>query len=81
VDPRTGLDDEKREISPLPGLDSDPSAVQPVASRCTDRAIGTRTFKDLRIQAPQGLASVVTDVSVYLVRQFNSRNQQPRELK
>jgi hypothetical protein len=39
VDPRGGLDDmEKRKFLTLPGLNSDPSVVQPVASRYTDYA-------------------------------------------
>jgi hypothetical protein len=37
---RAGLDDlEKRTFSTLPGLDSDPSVIQPIASRYTDYAI------------------------------------------
>jgi hypothetical protein len=40
VGPRTGLDDvEKRKFLTLPGLESNLLAVQPTASRCTDRAI------------------------------------------
>jgi hypothetical protein len=40
VDPRAGLDDvEKRKFLTLPGLVLRPSAVQPVASRCTDYAM------------------------------------------
>jgi hypothetical protein len=36
ADPRAGLDDvEKRKFLILPGLNSDPSVVQPVASRYT----------------------------------------------
>jgi hypothetical protein len=39
VDPRAGMDDvENRKFLPLPGLNSDPSTVQPVASRYTDYA-------------------------------------------
>jgi hypothetical protein len=38
--PGTGLDDvKKRKILPLPGFNSVPSALQPVASRYTDCAI------------------------------------------
>jgi hypothetical protein len=37
VGPRTGLDDvERRKISPVVGLEYDPSAIQPVDSRNTD---------------------------------------------
>jgi hypothetical protein len=40
VDPRAGLDDEeKRKFLTLPGLNSDPSVVQPVASRYTDSQV------------------------------------------
>jgi hypothetical protein len=40
VDPRTRLDDvERRRIVQQPGLELDPSAVQPVASSYTDCAI------------------------------------------
>jgi hypothetical protein len=40
VGPRTGLDDvERTQILALPGLEFDPSAVQPVASLYTDCAI------------------------------------------
>jgi hypothetical protein len=40
VDLRAGLDDlEKRKFLTAPGLNSDPSVVQPVASRYTDYAI------------------------------------------
>jgi hypothetical protein len=40
VDPRAGLDEiENRKILPLSGLILNPSAVQPVASRYTDRTI------------------------------------------
>jgi hypothetical protein len=40
VDLRAGLDDlEKRKFLTLPGIESDPSVVQPVASRYTDYAI------------------------------------------
>jgi hypothetical protein len=40
VGTRTGLDDvEKRTISPLPGLELDPSALQHIASRYTNWAI------------------------------------------
>jgi hypothetical protein len=40
VEPRAGLDDvEKRKFLTLPGLELDPSVVQPVASRYTDYAI------------------------------------------
>jgi hypothetical protein len=40
VNPRAGLDDvEKRKFLTLPGLELDPSVVQPVASRYTDYAI------------------------------------------
>jgi hypothetical protein len=40
VGPRDGLDDvEKRKFLTLPGLELDPSVVQPVASRYTDYAI------------------------------------------
>jgi hypothetical protein len=39
MDPRAGLDDvEKRKFLALPGLNSHPSVVQPVASRYTDCA-------------------------------------------
>jgi hypothetical protein len=42
VDPRTGLDDVERENSwPYRDLNSDPSAIQPVASSYTDCAIPT----------------------------------------
>jgi hypothetical protein len=37
MDPRTGLDDvERRKFLTLQGLELDPSAVQPAASRYTD---------------------------------------------
>jgi hypothetical protein len=40
VGPRAGLDDvEKRTFFTLPGLELDPSVVQPVANRYTDCAI------------------------------------------
>jgi hypothetical protein len=40
VGPRAGLDDvEKRKFLTLPGLELDPSVVQPVASRYTDYSI------------------------------------------
>jgi hypothetical protein len=42
VGPRAGLDDmEKRKFWPYRVSNSDPSVVQPVASRCTDCAIPT----------------------------------------
>jgi hypothetical protein len=44
VDPRTGLDDvEKRKFFILPGLELNPSVVQPVASHYTDYAIPVPT--------------------------------------
>jgi hypothetical protein len=46
VGPRVGLDDvEKRKFVTLQGLELRPSAVQPVASRCTDCAILTPVTK------------------------------------
>jgi hypothetical protein len=43
VGPRASLDDvEKRKFLTLPGLNSDPFVVQPVASRYTDYAIPAR---------------------------------------
>jgi hypothetical protein len=40
VDPRDGMADvEKRKFLALRGLESDPSVIQPVASRYTDYAI------------------------------------------
>jgi hypothetical protein len=40
VDPRAGLDDVERiKFLTLPGLELDPSVVQPVASRYTDYTI------------------------------------------
>jgi hypothetical protein len=39
VGPRASLDVEKRKFLTLPGLELDPSVVQPVASRYTDYAI------------------------------------------
>jgi hypothetical protein len=40
VDPRAGLDNfEKKKILILPGLELDPSSVQPTASRYTDYSI------------------------------------------
>jgi hypothetical protein len=51
VDPTAGLDDvEKREFFTIPGLNSDPSVVQPVASRY-DCAIPAPTYKIIRAQA------------------------------
>jgi hypothetical protein len=43
MDPRAGLDDlGKRKFLTLPGLELDPSVVQPVASSYTDYAIPPR---------------------------------------
>jgi hypothetical protein len=43
VDPRAGVDNlEKRKFLTLPGLELDPSVVQPVASRYTDCTIPAR---------------------------------------
>jgi hypothetical protein len=45
VDPTAGLDDvEKRKFLTLPGLNSDPSVVQPIASRYTNYAIPVPNF-------------------------------------
>jgi hypothetical protein len=45
VDPRAGLDDvEKRKFFTIPGLNSYPSVVQPVASRYTDYANQVGSF-------------------------------------
>jgi hypothetical protein len=39
VDPRAGLDDMEKKFLNLPGLELDPSVVQPIASRYTDYAV------------------------------------------
>jgi hypothetical protein len=50
VDPRAVLDDmEKWKFLPPPGLFSDPSVVQPVASRYTYYAITAPTVRNLLI--------------------------------
>jgi hypothetical protein len=46
VGPRAGLDDvENRKFLTLPGLNCDPSVVQPVASRYTDYATPAHMLK------------------------------------
>jgi hypothetical protein len=51
VGPRSGLDDvEKRKFLTLPGLNSDPLVVQPVASRYTDCAILAVKYTNERIE-------------------------------
>jgi hypothetical protein len=50
MDPGTGLDDvEKRKFLPYRDSNSDPSVIQPVASRYTDYAILEPIFSGIKI--------------------------------
>jgi hypothetical protein len=63
LDPRAGLDDvEKRKFLTLPGLNSDPSVVQPIANRHTDCAIPApvRRLQEMKSDGPWRKYSCLT---------------------